>query len=118
MPEFRGGPARMVSANEPGKRLASSFIGGISAFGATDHMKALHQALQLRPDIIFFLTDANEPQLTSEDFRRIQQWNKGTLINAIEFGVGPPKTQFNFLVMLAAENGGQHTYVDVTNLVR
>jgi hypothetical protein len=118
MPEFRGGPARMVFADEPGKRLAASFVGSISAFGATDHVKALHQALQLRPDVVFFLTDADEPQLTIEDFRRIRQWNQGTLINAIEFGVGPPKTRFNFLVKLADDNGGQHTYVDVTRLVR
>ena len=108
----------MVFADEQGKRLALSFVGSISAFGATDHVKALQQALQLRPDVIFFLTDADEPQLTSEDFRRIRQWNQGTLINAIEFGVGPPKTRFNFLVNLAAENGGQHTYVDITRLVR
>jgi len=118
MPEFRGQPARMVFADEQGKRLAANFIGGISAYGATDHVQALQRALQMRPDVIFFLTYANEPQLSANDLLKIRQFNQGTSINAIEFGAGPAIPRYNFLQQLAAENGGQHTYVDVTRLGR
>lgn len=115
---LRGGPPQMVFADEAGKRLAASFIGGIFADGGTDHMQALAMALKLAPDVLFFLTDADEPQLHSEDFRRIRALNRGTVIHAIEFGVGPPRGRDSFLARLAAENGGQHAYVDVTRLRR
>jgi hypothetical protein len=118
MPAFRGQSRQMVFADEPGKRQAATFIGGIFAYGATDHMHALATALQMRPDVIFFLTDADEPQLRTEDFDKIRRLNQGTVINAIEFGHGPPKTRFSFLQQLAAANGGHHTYVDVTRLPR
>jgi hypothetical protein len=118
MPDFRGRSATMAFADEPGKQLAARFVGGIFASGATDHVQALRTALQMRPDVIFLLTDANEPQLRADELRVVRQLNPGTSINAIEFGIGPPAPRYNFLQQLAAENGGQHTYVDVTRLVR
>jgi hypothetical protein len=116
MPSFRGGSPAMVFADEPGKRLATSFLGSVFAHGATDHMQALRTALRMRPDVIFLLTDANEPQLRADELRHVRQLNQGTSINAIEFGVGPPQPRYNFLRQLAAENSGQHVYVDVTRL--
>jgi hypothetical protein len=115
---LRGPSTGMVFGDEPGKRLAASFVGGIFADGATDHMQALNMALRMRPDVVFFLTDADEPQLRADDLQRVRQLNQGTSINAIEFGLGPPKPSLNFLQQLAAENGGQHAYVDITRLAR
>ncbi len=118
MPDFRGRSSAMVFADEPGKRLATNFVGGVFAQGATDHLQALRTALQMRPDVIFLLTDANEPQLRPAELVTIRQLNQATSIQTIEFGVGPPAPRYNFLQQLAAENGGQHTYVDVTRLPR
>jgi hypothetical protein len=118
MSPFRERSAAMVFGDEPGKRLAANFVGGIYADGATDHLKALQRALQMRPDVIFFLTDADEPELRTDDFQRIRRLNNGTCINTIEFGRGPPQARFSFLQKLATENGGQHAYVDVTRLAR
>ena len=115
---LRGQSPQMVFGDEPGKALAARFVGGVSAYGGTNHMQALQMALRMWPDVVFFLTDADEPQLRAGDFQKIRQWNQGTSINAIEFGLGPPKTRFNFLQQLAAENGGQHAYVDITRLTR
>jgi hypothetical protein len=115
---LRGGPPQMVFADEAGKRLAASFVGSVFADGGTDHMQALAMALRLGPDVLFFLTDADEPQLHTEDFQRIRALNRGTIIHAVEFGVGPLRRGDSFLARLAKENGGQHTYVDVTRLGR
>jgi hypothetical protein len=81
-------------------------------------MEALLMALQMRPDVIFFLTDADEPKLTSADLRRIRERNRGVSINAIEFGSGPSQGRYTFLRQLADENHGKHAYVDVTSLPR
>jgi len=118
MPEFRASSPRMVFADEQGKRLAASFIGGIFADGPTEHLRALRMALGLRPDVIFFLTDANEPQMRPDELAAVRQFNRGTRINTIEFGAGAQNTAINFLQVLAAENGGQHAYVDVRTFWR
>jgi hypothetical protein len=113
-----GRSAQMVFGDDQGKRQAATFVGGVFADGGTDHMRALAMALQMGPDVIFFLTDADEPQLSSDDFARVARLNRGTSINAIEFGSGPRRPGYSFLERLAAENAGQHTYVDTTRLWR
>jgi hypothetical protein len=114
---FAAGDApQMVFANDEGQRQAERFVGSIVADGGTDHVKALEVALKMRPDVIFFLTDADEPQLSRSDLDRIGRLNYGTVINAIEFGAGPKRGDKNFLQSLAEENAGQHGYVDVTRL--
>jgi len=115
---FRGPAAQMAPADERTKRLAEQFVHGIFADGPTRHLPALEMALQMQPDVIFFLTDANEPQMTPDELLRIRWLNRGTAINTIEFGAGPPAASYNFLGQLAAENGGQHGYVDVSRLPR
>jgi len=118
MPAVHGNAPRMASADSPGKRLAADFIGGVFADGGTNHLQALDMALALKPDVIFFLTDAEEPQMRPEELAAVRRMNRGTRINSIEFGVGEQKPEINFLQVLAAENGGQHTYVDVRLLRR
>ena len=113
-----GGSQGMVFADEDGKRLATDFVGRITASGGTRHMEALTLALNLRPDVIFFLTDADEPQLSPDELAKLRRLNHGTSINAIEFGAGSPSGAANFLKRLARENGGNYGYVDVTRLPR
>jgi VWA domain-containing protein len=118
MPDFRGRASAMVFANEPGKRLAANFVGSVSPHGSTDHLRALRTALAMRPDVIFLLTDASEPQLSAAELATIRRLNERTTISAIEFGLGSASPQYNFLQQLAAQNGGQHTYVDLLRLLR
>lgn len=118
MPFDRGGRSRMVAADARSKLQAESFIRGVIADGPTYHLPALEMALGLAPDVIFFLTDADEPQMTSSELAKIRHSNRGTVINTIEFGAGPSSANYNFLQQLAAENNGQHGYVDVNRFVR
>jgi hypothetical protein len=108
--------AEMVFGNDQGKKLAEQFVGGIYADGGTRHLEALKLALRMAPDVIFFLTDADEPQLKRHELDEIRRLNRGTVINAIEFGIGQNPAARSFLKVLAAENDGQHGYVDVTRL--
>jgi hypothetical protein len=112
------GRSSMIFANDDAKRAAARFVQGVGADGATDHLPALTAALGLRPDVIFFLTDADEPVLGTEELAKIRRLNHGASINAIEFGSGPPSGRNSFLRRLAQENGGNYGYVDVTRLPR
>jgi hypothetical protein len=107
---------RLVYSTEGNKYLARKFVGSITADGATRHEEALEMALRMQPDVLFFLTDADQPQLSPQQLAEIAQMNRGTSINAIEFGYGPQSDSDNFLVRLARQNGGQHVYVDVSQL--
>jgi hypothetical protein len=114
--QIRPGTPQLVWGNEEGKTLAERFIGGIRANGGTRHLEALRVALGLSPDVVFFLTDADEPRLTDEELGRVRRWNRSAAIYSIEFGFGPQHEYDNFLVRLARQNGGQHVYVDVSRV--
>jgi hypothetical protein len=111
-----GKEGRLVFGNDQNKNLARRFVGSITASGATRHLEALKLALRMGPDVVFFLTDADEPRMTPKELAGIAQMNRGTSINAIEFGYGPRHNPDNFLVKLARQNGGQHVYIDVSQL--
>ena len=111
-----GRTPRLVWGDEQGKRLAQQFVRGIVAAGGTRHLEPLLMSLRLQPDVVFFLTDAEEPKLTAEELARIRRANKGTQIHAIEFGFGPSRGDDNFLKRLARQNGGGHAYVDISKL--
>ncbi len=106
----------MLFATEDNLAQAERFVFGISAVGGTEHVAPLQAALRLAPDVLFFLTDADEPQLSGAELDRLRRMNRGTAIHAIEFGVGPSGGGENFLQRLARQNDGQHVYVDVMQL--
>lgn len=111
-----GVQGRLVFGTEQNKNLAQKFVGSITADGATRHEEALEVALKMVPDVIFFLTDADEPRMTSAQLARIARLNHGTTMHAIEFGYGPQGDPDNFLVKLARHSGGTHVYVNVAQL--
>src|SRR5581483_10327392 len=57
---------QLLFADENGLAQAESFANSIAAAGGTDHWQALQLALRLTPDVIFLLTDADEPPLTAK----------------------------------------------------
>lgn len=117
--DLSGGGRRVAFATDRNKKLAARFIGGITADGGTDRLPALRAAIQMRPDVIFFLTDADDPMPKSE-LHEIGELNEraGVVIATIEFGRGPAKQGKNFLTELARTSGGQYGYVDTTRLAR
>jgi hypothetical protein len=112
-----GAPGRLVFGSDQNKRLAERFVGGVTADGATRHEDALMMALRLVPDVIFFLTDADEPRLSVKQLAEISRRNRGSAIHTIEFGYGVQVDRDNFLARLAQQNGGRHVYVDVSDLI-
>lgn len=103
-------------ADEQNLQVARDYVERVVADGGTRHLEALKIALRLAPDVIFFLTDGDEPQLRPNELAEIQRLNHGTAIHAIEFGAGPKASRVSFLERIAEENDGGYTYVDVTKL--
>ncbi|MCE5303323.1 MAG: VWA domain-containing protein [Planctomycetaceae bacterium] len=109
-----GASGRLAFATDANKRRAIRFIDSVQAVGGTNHEDALRLAIRLQPDVIFLLTDADEPSLTAAQLDKIRTLAAGIVINAIEFGDGPKLTGASFLEALARENGGGYAYVDLS----
>jgi hypothetical protein len=112
-----GSPGRIVYATDINKRQARSFVESITADGGTGHLSALEMALGFGPDVVYFLTDAAEPDMSASDLARIRHKNQVSVIHTIEFGEGPAPDKENFLAHIARENRGRYTYIDIRDLL-
>jgi hypothetical protein len=112
-----GYPGRIVYGTDINKRQARSFVESITAEGGTGHLSALELALGFGPDVVYFLTDAAEPDMSERDLARIRHKNEVSVIHTIEFGEGPPPERENFLARIARDNRGRYTYINVRELL-
>jgi hypothetical protein len=109
-----GTAGRLAFATDENKRLATRFLNSISADGGTDHEAALRTAIHLQPDVIFFLTDADDPKLSAAQLAKIRNLAAGIIINCVEFGPGAKPSGTTFLETLAKQNGGAYVYIDIS----
>ncbi len=112
-----GSAGKLAFGTEPNKHRAVRFVDSVIPSGGTEHETALMLALKLQPDVIFFLTDGDEPRMSPAQLAKIRRYAAGTVINAIEFGAGPKQGGYNFLQRMAAENGGTYVYIDILRLI-
>jgi hypothetical protein len=113
-----GARGRLAFATEANKQRAVRFMETITAEGGTRHDDALMQAIALHPDVIFWLTDGDKPQLTADEIEKIAGKAAGIIIHAIEFGIGPAPAEKSFLAVLARKTGGKYAYVDLSGRLR
>ena len=117
--DLTGGQGRIAFATDANKRSAEKFIRSVVATGGTFRRTALQLALRLRPDVIFFLTDTDDPMSARDLAAAIARARRdGIAINTIEYGSGNASQGDNFLVRLARETNGQYVYVDTGGLGR
>ncbi|MDP1799258.1 MAG: VWA domain-containing protein [Planctomycetaceae bacterium] len=111
------GKSGWCAATERNKSLARQYIAQTEPDLGTDHLPAIRMALKLAPDVIYFLTDADEPQLSPQELAEIARLNQGrTRIHTIEFGKGNDLGLENFLKKLARQNDGTYRYHNVRQL--
>ncbi|MFO0954153.1 MAG: VWA domain-containing protein [Isosphaeraceae bacterium] len=107
----------MMSATAANKARVDTQLNQIAPDGGTDHMLALRSALALRPEVIFFLTDAD--LMTQTDVNALLTEAAGSRIQAVEFGRGfELGSNSNPLRRLANGTGGTYRYIDVMRFPR
>jgi len=111
-----GTPGRLAFANDANKEAVLRYLDSIDAEGGTNHLDALRLATSLAPDVVYFLTDGDEPRLTAAEIEKVSNWASGIRINTIEFGPGARPAGERFLETLAHATGGQYAYVDLSTL--
>jgi hypothetical protein len=86
-------------------------VSALRAAGGTDHGRALSRAVALRPDLIYFLTDADDVSL--EDVKTVTRLAEHRIrINAVELNGGRRGRTDGPLHKLAADNGGTYQRLD------
>jgi hypothetical protein len=102
------GSAGLLPATAANKERAAAFLHGLLAEGSTDHLPALRSALVLEPEVIYFLTDADD--LKAEQVRLITQINHGrSIIHTIELNPARRDAAEMPLPNLARLNRGTYT---------
>ena len=100
-----------LEATAANRQLVARALADLPAEGGTNHDLALPKALALQPDVIFFLTDADD--LTAAQLRSITLHNRGrTVIHTIELNTANRGRPQMPLQLLARENGGVYQAVD------
>ncbi|GAB4135676.1 MAG: hypothetical protein Tsb009_02210 [Planctomycetaceae bacterium] len=111
------GPDPLAPASLNYIQKAKLKLDSVLGRGGTNHLNALLEALDRKhsPDVIFFLTDANNG-LDRADLESIRRANRsGARIHCIQFGKGDDLSQGNnFMKKLAAMNRGRFRYVDIS----
>ena len=111
-----GGQPGMMAATAANKARIQSQFQTVTPDGGTDHMLALRTALGLKPDVVFFLTDAD--LMTNNDVNKILAMAGSSRIQAIEFGRGSAPGPATQLRRLATSTNGTYHYIDVTTFPR
>src|SRR5262249_34166842 len=106
----------LMAATAANKKRIQDQLASILPDGGTDHMAALRAALTLKPEVIFFLTDAD--LMTNGDVNEILAEAGTTRIQAVEFGRGVNLGERTPLRRLAATTGGAYLYIDVSQFPR
>jgi hypothetical protein len=108
-------PEKFYWASDINRTLARQEVAAVQPNLGTKHMPALSAALELAPDVIYFLTDAENPALNAKQLDELKRLNRnGARIHAIEFGKGSKLEAQTALERLAAQNHGGYRYWDVT----
>jgi hypothetical protein len=106
----------LMPATASNKVRVRAQLATIMPDGGTDHMSALREALRMKPEVIFFLTDAD--LMSNNDVNEILAEVGSTRIQAIEFGRGTELGQRTPLGRLATTTGGSYLYIDVSQFPR
>jgi hypothetical protein len=88
---------------------AVSLLQALDAAGTTNHRAALQRGLDLHPDVLFFLTDADD--LKPEVISAITQRNQRSVIHTIELTRLRTQRPEGPLAQLARENYGTYRRV-------
>ena len=111
-PNAEGRPSLMPATIANKERLRTR-LNAIHPDGGTDHLVALRAAIAMKPEVMFFLTDAE--RMEADDARVIRDESGSIRIQAIELGDGPLTGATSPLRDLATGTGGTFRHIDLSS---
>jgi hypothetical protein len=113
------GPIGLLPATQMNKDRAAALLQGLKSEGGTDHIRALKRALALSPQVLYFLTDADElkPQQVQE-LTALNQRTGQAQIHCIELSMANAQKSDTPMRLLARNNRGQYRSFDLLRELR
>jgi hypothetical protein len=111
-----GQSSSYLTATEATRSQLLGVLANVPSQGGTDHPRALKKALSLMPQVIYFVTDADE--LKTEQVQELTHLNQRgcrAVIHCIELRTNSAASPLNQLERLAQQNGGQYRLLDPAN---
>jgi hypothetical protein len=105
------GRKSMMFATASNKARVRTQLARVAPDGGTDHVLALRTAFAMKPEVIFFLTDAD--LMTRSDVSDLIVEAGKTRIQAVEFGIGTGMNGSEPLQRLSGATRGSYRYVDL-----
>lgn len=108
---------RLIPASPERKSEAQQFVLNVPGNGTTNHVAALETGIDLKPDVIFLITDGEEQDDPSANrirrmIRTCQQ--QGTQVHIIHFST---EVRHNCtLLPLAEQTGGAHRFMNLSSV--
>ena len=102
----------LPKATAAAKAKAYAFIDGVIPQGETDPSKALERAFQLKPGVVFILTDGEFDRAIADLLKRLNPGAKAP-VHTVGFLY---RMNEPLLKRIAAENGGQYKFVSEADL--
>lgn len=106
------GKASLMAATRENKDRVRARLSAIRPDGGTDHARALRAAFALKPEAVFFLTDAE--RLEGGEVQALRDEAGAIRIQAVEFGDGPSTGGASPLRDLATATGGAYRRIDLS----
>jgi hypothetical protein len=103
---------RLVNATERNKQLAFEFIDGVIPQGETDPSKALERAFDVKPELIYLLTDG---EFDKAIVGLVKKQNAGGQVTVHTIGFLYSMGE-QVLKQIAEENGGNYKFVSEKDL--
>ena len=103
-------------ATDVNKELASHQIDRVTADRGTVPMPAILEAISLKPDVIYFLTDGDESELSPAEMAQVRQLSRNITIHVIKLGDGTLSSlSRSWLERLAHQSHGEYREITVEN---
>jgi Ca-activated chloride channel family protein len=104
----------MYFATDVNKELAGHEVDRVTSDSGTEHMPALLEAISLKPDVIYFLTDGDEPELSPAELAEIRRVAGGITIHVVKFGDGTLSSRGpTWLERLASQSSGEYREINI-----
>ncbi len=108
-------PRRLVPANARYKAMAYDFIkviAGVPKPGKADPIEAMRRAFAIKPELIYFLTDGDYPDIESDLEAGLRQMNAGNHVKITVIGFDPSPAPRALLERIARVHGGNCRFVE------
>ena len=107
-------PKKLISATPAAKEALFSFTGTVNGEGSTDPRSALSRAFEVKPDLVFFLSDGVIP-MGAEVVALLDRLNKDRKVRVFTIAYVDSHGA-ELLEKIAREHGGEYRYVSEDDL--